>query len=88
MQQICLFTAGWHKLMQSVEKYVPAYSLRLVCTFYEYFFRKIAVSSYIFCFEFMSSYVLIDVYTQIHNYIHTVILIQNCDSKRGNGSCT
>ena len=73
--------------MKSVEKTVPEYGLRLVCALYQYFFKKIAVLSYNFCFEFISSYVLIHVYTNLHNYIHTVFLIKNYDSKRGNGSC-
>ena len=68
--------------MKSVEKSVPDYSLKSVCTLYWYFFQKIAVLSHnIFCFKFMSSYILIQACTYIHNYIYAVILIQRIIKK-------
>ena len=69
--------------MKSVETCVPDYVLRLVCALYQYFFKKIAVLSYNFCFEFISSYVLIHVCTNLHNYIHTAILIKIMIQKEG-----
>ena len=69
--------------MKSGETSVPDYGLRLVCALYQYFFKKIAVLSYNFCFEFISSYVLIHVCTNLHNYIHTVFLIKIMIQKEG-----
>ena len=54
------FAAGWQKPMKSVEKSAHGYGygLRPICTLYKYFCQKIVVLPYNICFEFISSYIL------------------------------
>ena len=59
------FTAGWQKPMESVEKSVLCYGLRPICTLYKYFCQKIVVLPYNICFEFISSYILMQICTYI-----------------------
>ena len=46
------------KTMKSVEKPAHGYDLRPVCILYKYFCQKIVTLPYIFCLEFISSYIL------------------------------
>ena len=73
--------------MKSVEKSAYGYGLRPVCTLFQYFCQEIVVLPYNICFEFISSYILMQIcmYIKIHMYSN---LITKYDSKRGNGSCT
>ena len=59
------FTAGWLKPMESVEKSVHGYGLRSVCTLYQYFCQKIVILPYNDYFEFISSYILMQICTYI-----------------------
>ena len=65
MEQIYFFTAGWQKPMKSVEKSAHGYGLRPVCTLYQYFCQKIVVLPYNICFEFISSYICMQICTYI-----------------------
>ena len=82
------FAAGWQKLMKSVEKYAYGYGLRSVCTLYQYFYQKIIVLPYNICFEFISSYILMQICTYIQKLHMYSNFDKNYDSKRGNGSFT
>ena len=53
------------KPMKSVEKSAHGYGLRPVCILYKYFCQKIVVLPYNICFEFISSYVLMQICTYI-----------------------
>ena len=77
------------KPMKSVEKSAHGYGLRPVYTLYRYFCQKFVVLPYNICFEFISSYILM----QICMYIKITYVLyrnfdKNYDSKRGNGSYT
>ena len=65
---LCYFPylpVGWQKPMKSVEKSleksVHGYGLRPICTLYQYFCQKIVVLPYNICFEFISSYILMQI---------------------------
>ena len=59
------FVVGWQKPMKSVEKSVHGYGLRPICTLYQYFCQKVVILPCNFCFEFISSYILMQICTSI-----------------------